>query len=108
MKSRRSNRGSKKRAAHRVDRQALLLQSAFAIVLVAIVASGLTLVTSAQDMRELYRMMGEVQRERDGLAAEYSRLLLERSALSSMQSIEEAAENELDMAFPEGVGEVLE
>ena len=101
-------RGRRKPARRTLDRKAFLLQSAFAVVLVAIVASGLTLVTSAQDMRELYRMMGEVQRERDGLSAEYSRLLLERSALSSMQSIEEAAENELDMAFPEGVGEVLE
>ena len=90
------------------DRKALLLNSTFAVLLVTIVASGLTLVTSAQDMRELYRQMGDVQRERDGLAAEYSRLLLERSALSSMQSIEEAAQNELDMQFPEGVGEVLE
>ncbi len=89
-------------------RQALLLNAAFAALLVAIVASGLQVVASAQDMRELYRTMGEVQRERDSLSAEYSRLLLERSAISSMQNIEDAAHNELDMEFPSGVGEILE
>lgn len=89
-------------------RQALFINVTFAALLVAIVASGLQVVASAQDMRELYRLMGEVQRERDSLAAEYSRLLLERSAISSMQNIEDAAHNELDMEFPSGVGEILE
>ena len=89
-------------------RQAWLLNAAFVALLIAIVASGLQVVASAQDMRELYRVMGEVQRERDSLSAEYSRLLLERSAISSMQNIEDAAQNELDMEFPSGVGEILE
>ncbi len=98
----------RRRATPVPKRQTLLINVAFAALLIASVASGLHLVASAQDMRELYRVMGEVQRERDSLSAEYSRLLLERSAISSMQNIEDAAHNELDMEFPSGVGEILE
>ncbi len=85
----------------------LLWGGCFAVLLVVIAISGLSLVDQAHEMRGLYSTMAEVQQQQDGLLEEHSRLMLERSTLSSMQTIEAVAESELDMHFPEGVGEVL-
>ena len=43
------------------------------------------------------------QRSQDELLAEYSRLLLERSMLSSYENVDQVAEGELSMRFPEAV-----
>ena len=80
----------------------------FSALLAAIVLSGLSLVDQAHQMRGLYTGLAEVQRLQDGLLEQHSRLMLERGALSSMQQVEVVAENELDMHFPEALGEVLQ
>ena len=80
--------------------------ASFAVLLIAIVATGLKVVFAADDTRALYRELGQLQAERDTLAAEQSRLMLERSAWSSPQSIESIARSELGMVFPERVQQV--
>lgn len=80
----------------------------FSALLAAIVLSGLSLVDQAHQMRGLYTGLAEVQQLQDGLLEEHSRLMLERGALSSMQQVEVVAESELDMHFPEALGEVLQ
>ena len=89
------------------DRTQLLLRLAFGLTLLGITVTGLSLVNAAHDMRGLYRQLGEVQREQDALLEEHSRLMLERGALTSMQNIEAVAQSQLDMRFPEDVGQVL-
>jgi cell division protein FtsL len=75
-------------------------------LLVGILYSGLQLVESVHQMRFLYRSMDELQANQDILLANYSRLLLERSTLASMQTIEAVAERELQMFFPEIIVQV--
>ncbi len=79
----------------------------FVALLAFIAISGLSVVQGAHDMRDLYRQLGEVQREHDTLLADHSRLLLERGARSSLQNIEEVAQRDLDMEFPTE-GQVIE
>ena len=109
-----AKQASGKRAAKKEQRDNRARQAsgrywtlAFAALLGAITLSGLTAVENADRMRELYQQSGEVQRAQDRLAAEHTRLLLERGALSSLASIEEIAEAELGMKFPEQVERVL-
>lgn len=90
------------------DRSQTLWMLAFGVLLVAITATGLKSVDAAHEMRGLYGRMGDVQREQDGLLEGHSRLMLERGALTSMQSVEQVAGSELGMTFPDEVGQVLE
>lgn len=83
------------------------LAGLFVILLIVIVSSGLAVVDNADDTRRLYQQLGATQQQQDELLAEHSRLLLERAALSSLQNIEQVAQTELDMEFPEQIGEVL-
>ena len=76
------------------------------ILLVGIFYSGLRLVESADEMRFLYRSMDELQTNQNILLANYSRLLLERSTLASMQTVEIVATNELQMFFPQNIIQV--
>ena len=89
------------------NRPQLMLGMAFGLSLFGIAVTGLSLVDAAHEMRGLYRQLGEVQREQDALLEEHSRLMLERGALTSMQNIEAVAQSQLDMRFPEEVGQVL-
>ncbi len=77
-----------------------------AILLAGIFSSGLQLVESADEMRFLYRSMDELQANQNVLLANYSRLLLERSTLASMQTVEIVATTELQMFFPEDIVQV--
>jgi len=76
------------------------------ILLAGIFYSGLQLVESADEMRFLYRSMDELQTNQNVLLANYSRLLLERSTLASMQTVEVVATTELQMFFPEDIVQV--
>ena len=91
----------------RSSKLSALWLGAFVVLLFAIGATGLRTVDAAHEMRGLYGRLGEVQREQDHLLEEHSRLMLERSALGSMQNIENVAASELDMQFPEHIGQVL-
>ena len=100
----------KNRAKKASQRQVKTLQFAsvwsvaFLLLIGAIVASGLGVVQTAAETREMYRSLGEVQREHDQLLEEHSRLSLERSTMSSMQKIETVALEQLDMEFPAQIG----
>jgi len=72
----------------------------FVGLLVVLATTGLWVVDGAQTMRTLYGALGNTQKELDGLWEENSRLQLELSTLSSLQTIEEVAQNDLDMFFP--------
>ena len=76
---------------------------AYACALLAIGWTGLAVVDSARETRTLYYELGEVQRKQDRLLEENSRLSLERSALSSLQKIEQVASEQLDMEFPQQI-----
>ena len=64
----------------------------------AIVLSGIEMVDSAHRMRDLYQQLDQVQRQQNELLAVHSRLLLER-ARASLNAVETAAEQELQMHF---------
>lgn len=66
-------------------------------------ASGIQVASHAQEIRGCFIRLTEVQRERDALLAEYSRLLLERGTLSSYRHVGEMARARLSMRFPEDV-----
>ena len=66
-------------------------------LILGIVLSGIEMVDSAHRMRDLYQ---QVQRQQNELLAVRSRLLLERGARASLNTVETAAEQELQMHFP--------
>lgn len=76
---------------------------AFLVLLAAVVASGIQVALVSHQVRSLHGELERAQRAQDGHLAEYSRLLLERSALSAYQNVERLAQTELAMQFPEDV-----
>ena len=70
------------------------------VLILGIVFSGIEMVDSAQQMRELYQQLDRVQRQQNELLAVHSRLLLERGARASLSEVENAAEQTLNMHFP--------
>lgn len=83
-----------------MKRRELLL---FAMLLVAVVASGVQVALVSHEVRRLHGKLEAAQRAQDEHLAEHSRLLLERSALAAYQNVERLAEEELAMHFPERV-----
>ncbi len=81
------------------------LAAAGAIYL-GIAASGVWIAATAQDVRGLFVTLEHNQNEQDSLLAQYSRLLIERGTLSSYQNVDEVAERQLAMRFPEKVERV--
>jgi cell division protein FtsL len=73
------------------------------VCLVLAAVSGIQVALSAQNVRELHAELEHAQGEQDQQLAEHSRLLLERSALSSYQNVERIAQAELAMEFPDKV-----
>ena len=78
----------------------------FLALLVAIVMTALQVVEASDDARTLYRELDAAQAQRNALAAEQSRLMLERSAWASLQNIETVALEQLNMVFPDQVEQV--
>ncbi len=75
----------------------------FVVLLLAVVASGIQVALVSHEVRQLHGDLEVAQKAQDEHLAEYSRLLLERSALSAYQHVEQIAENKLDMTFPQHV-----
>ena len=73
------------------------------LLLVVVVGSGIQVALVSHEVRRLHGELEAAQKAQDEHLAEYSRLLLERSALSAYQNIERLAETELAMQFPESV-----
>jgi cell division protein FtsL len=83
-------------------RQLLLVGGLLALV----TASGVQVALVSHEVRRLYAELQAAQRTQDEHLSAYSRLLLERGALSSYQNIERLAEVELAMHFPAEVQRV--
>jgi cell division protein FtsL len=73
------------------------------VLLAAVVGSGIHVTLISHEVRNLHGELEAAQREQDEHLSEYSRLLLERSALSAYQNVERLAEGELAMQFPDKV-----
>jgi len=84
-----------------------VMLAGFLCQLVLFVMTGLAMVNGSHEMRLLYQNLDTMQRQQDRLMSEYSRLLLERSTLANLQTIEAVARNELGMLFPEDIAEVV-
>ena len=76
---------------------------AFLLLLAAVVGSGIQVTRISHEVRRLHGDLEAAQKAQDELLAEYSRLLIERSALSAYQNVERLAETELAMQFPDAV-----
>lgn len=75
-------------------------------IYIGIAASGVCVAAVAQDVRGLFVALAKNQNRQDELLAQYSRLLIERGTLSSYQNVDQAAERQLAMRFPETVERV--
>ena len=73
------------------------------LLLLAVVLSGVQVASTSQEVRRLHVVREEAQRRQDEHLAEYSRLLIERGALSAYRNVERVARDELAMSFPEDV-----
>jgi cell division protein FtsL len=71
-----------------------------------IALTGVGIASISQDMRNIVMALERGQRAEDELLAEQSRLLLERSTLSSYRNVDQVAEQRLSMQFPEQVEKV--
>jgi cell division protein FtsL len=79
-----------------------------AVVYVGVALSGVWIASLGQDVRGLFVAIEQNQRTQDALLAEYSRLLIERGTLSSYQNVDQVAERQLAMRFPELVERVAQ
>lgn len=77
------------------------------VLLVGVIASGISVVKGAQELRSLHTALDQSQKKQDRLLAEHSRLLLERSTFAGLQTVELVATQELQMAFPDEIKEVM-
>lgn len=78
----------------------------FVGLLVLVTASGIQVALVSHEVRQLHGELQTAQQTQDEHLSAYSRLLLERGALSSYQNIERLAEVELAMHFPGEVKQV--
>lgn len=101
-RSGRSQRALRKARSKRNARLGLVLG-----LMVAVVASGIHVVFTSHQLREMHTMLETTRQRHDALLAEHSRLLLERGALAAYQHVERVAEAELDMQFPNKVEQIL-
>jgi len=71
------------------------------VVYTLVAASGIGVAAQSQRVRDLFTELERTQEQQDELLSEYSRLLLERSTLASYQNVDQIAERNLAMRFPE-------
>jgi cell division protein FtsL len=76
------------------------------VVYAGVASTGVGIASVSQDMRDIVMALDQSQRAEDELLAEQSRLLLERSTLSSYQNVDRVAEHQLLMQFPELVEKI--
>lgn len=73
---------------------------ALILLLVGAVASGIGVVSSRQQSRQLFSALSELERGRDELNIEYGRLQLEQATWTETNRLEQLARNQLGMVFP--------
>ncbi len=99
-----TSRRAKRRVLSPVGPYWLLLGT---MVYLGVAATGIGVARLSQETRALYFALEQNQRAQDELLAQYSRLLLERSTLASYQNVDDIAERELGMLFPEQVERIV-
>ena len=77
-----------------------------AVVYVGVALSGVWIASLGQDVRGLFVAIERNQQTQDALLDQYSRLLIERGTLASYQNVDQLAEAQLAMRFPEVVERV--
>lgn len=70
------------------------------VALVLVVLSGIRVTFSAHEVRQHHVELQSLQRQRDQVLEEYSRLQLELAAIAAYQNVERTAEERLDMVYP--------
>ena len=81
----------------------------FVLVLlaVAVIGSGIAVVHARQQHRQAYVELTRLERSRDELNIEFSRLQLEQATWSETNRIEQIATERVGMRFPEGADVVV-
>ena len=78
-----------------------------ALLAIAVIASGVGVVYARQQHRQAYVELTRLERARDELNIEFSRLQLEQATWSVTNRIEQIATERIGMLFPEGAAVVV-
>jgi len=73
-----------------------------AVLIAAILASGIAVVYARQQHRQAYVELTRLQRQRDEINLEFSRLQLEQATWAETNRIEQVATQRLGMISPQG------
>ncbi len=73
----------------------------FAVLLLAVVATAITVVYERYRHRQLFVELTRAERERDELNIEFGRLQLEQATWAQANRIDQVARHKLGMKFPE-------
>lgn len=73
----------------------------FLALLIAVVVSGVAVVSSRHEHRQLFVRLSALEKERDELNIEFGRLQLEQATWADPHRIEQIARGPLQMKFPE-------
>ena len=73
----------------------------FAVLLLAVVATAITVVYERYRHRQLFVVLTRAERERDELNIEFGRLQLEQATWAQANRIDQVARQKLGMKFPE-------
>jgi cell division protein FtsL len=77
------------------------------VLVVSVIGSGVGVVYARQQHRQAYVQLTRLQRERDEINIEFSRLQLEQATWAETNRIDQIARNQLGMKFPEGAEVVV-
>ncbi len=72
------------------------------LLIVAVLGSGIVVVYARQQHRQAYIELTRLEKQRDELNIEFSRLQLEQATWSETNRIEQVAAERLGMVFPQG------
>ena len=75
--------------------------AAAGVIYVGVALTGVWIASLGHDVRGLFVAIEQNQQDQDAMLAQYSRLLIERGTLASYQNVDELAERQLAMRFPE-------
>lgn len=78
-----------------------------ALLAIAVIGSGIGVVYARQQHRQAYVELTRLERARDELNIEFSRLQLEQATWSETNRIEQIATERIGMRFPEGADVVV-
>lgn len=74
---------------------------AFVLLVLLVVGSGIAVVHARQEHRQQFVALSALERERDELNIEFGRLQLEQATWAETNRIEQIAQTQLDMRYPQ-------